>query len=385
MKNDSLSILKTFTRKLANSRYRVSTKTLIDELKNGEFGYTIEEGIEEVVNNDYVLADDFATLIDHIRPIFKEPRIFLKRENIVQHVENASKFDNSTLKSTYKDEKLWRFKNGQPAPEFVHSYVYEDDLAIYENKFVCYVVDQVYEAITKKINELALSVETVNRKMGGETDNLFTTAEYVDFMGKELPVLITNDDATVGVIRSLIKTKKLLISFKNKPLYQACKKEGSFNPLGLKPTNILLKDPNYHYCYNFYLNYLNKDPNFQSEDKMYLGYVTVNLLGALSSLGFELSQDNENIGVNHSAVLKFNQIVFNKQPFKASVSQYGEDGLLLTVEETVDGNEGKYLFRAINSTASKNIEGFTNLSEYVANLSQKDESFIKTFIVNDIE
>ncbi len=383
MNNDSLQILKTFSRKLVNSRFRVAPKKLIEQLKNGEFGYTVEEDSQVVAVNDFVLVDDFVTLIDHIKAIFNEPLKFLKKEEVVRNVESTSNFSNSVLRETIKDEKLWRLKNGKVSPEFIHSFAYEDNLAIYENKFVCYVVDAVYEAVCKKINELALSVETVNKKMSKDGVGTFTTSEYVDFMIDDLLTLVTDESATVGVIRSLIKTKKLLISLKNREVYRACKKDGKFNPLALKATNILTKNDNYRYVYNFYLNYFNRDPEIGEQDKMYLGYVTVNLMGALDSLGFELAEDTEKIGVTNSAVLKFSKIVFNKPPFIATLTQYEEDGVMLTVNETADNSSAKYLFRAINTERAKKIEGFESVSSLIANA--KTEDVIRTFIVNDIE
>ena len=214
MKNDSLSILKTFTRKLYNCRYRVDANTLISELQNGGFGYIVEKGAEKVVNNDFVLASDFESLLQSIRVIFKEPRLFLKKENVVMHAELASKINNTTLKQTYKDEKLWRIKEGQPSPEYVHSYVYEDDTAIYENRFVCYLIDEVLKAVSKKINELAVAVETLNRKIGKDGEMLLTTSNYVDFMGEELPVLITDDSATV---KRFYKTEDKIILHPENP------------------------------------------------------------------------------------------------------------------------------------------------------------------------
>ena len=86
MKNDSLQILKTFSRKLVNSRFRVAPKTLIEQLKAGEFGYTVTENAEPVAVNDFVLVDDFTTLIDHIKVIFNEPLKFLKKEDVIKHV-----------------------------------------------------------------------------------------------------------------------------------------------------------------------------------------------------------------------------------------------------------------------------------------------------------
>ena len=383
MNNDSLQILKTFSRKLVNSRFRVAPKKLIEQLKNGEFGYTVEEDSQTIAVNDFVLVDDFVTLIDHIKIIFNEPLKFLKKEPAIRQVESTSNFSNAVLRDTLKDEKLWRLKNGKPSPEFIHSFAYEDNLAIYENKFVCYVVDAVYEAVCKKINELALSVETVNKKIKKDGVATITTTEYVDFMVDDLLTLITDESATVGVIRSLIKTKKLLVALKNREVYRACKKDGKFNPLALKATNILTKNDNYRYVYNFYLNYFNREPEIGEQDKMYLGYVTVNLLGALDSLGFELAENTEKIGVTNSAGLKFSKITFNKSPFTATLTQYGEDGIMLTVNEIEDNSSAKYLFRAISSERAKKIEGFESVSSLIAN--QQVDGVMRTFIVNDFE
>ena len=138
MKQSSLTILNNFTRKLVNCRYRVAIESLVEDLKNGGFGYSIKESEKEVSNNDFVLADDFETLLESIRVIFRAPRLHLKKENVVMRAESASKHNVSTLKATYKDEKLWRIKDGEPSPEYVHTFVYEDDYAIYENRFVCW-------------------------------------------------------------------------------------------------------------------------------------------------------------------------------------------------------------------------------------------------------
>ena len=46
MTKKSFEILKTFTRKLANCRYRVAPTTLIEDLKSGGFGYSVEEGFK---------------------------------------------------------------------------------------------------------------------------------------------------------------------------------------------------------------------------------------------------------------------------------------------------------------------------------------------------
>ena len=168
MSEMSLNILKTFTRKLANCRYRVRLDSIINYMNDGKFGYTTEDGVETVITNDLVFADDIATVIAHLKAIFKEPHIFLKKEEIIQNVAVASKMDNETLKMNYKDSKLWRIKDYETALEYAHAIVHEDNLAIYENRFITALIDAIYETLTKKLNELCDTLESLNYKITGE-------------------------------------------------------------------------------------------------------------------------------------------------------------------------------------------------------------------------
>ena len=70
MNNDNRSILKLFTRKLANCRYRVSSTALVEFLRSGKFGFTRSDNQETVVTNEYLFVDDIATAINHLRLIF---------------------------------------------------------------------------------------------------------------------------------------------------------------------------------------------------------------------------------------------------------------------------------------------------------------------------
>lgn len=380
MKDNSLSILKNFTRKLANCRYRVAIETLVDDLKKGGFGYTVAEGKEEVVNNDFVLADDFETLLKSIRVVFRDPRLHLRKEDIVLRAEAASKQNVSTINATFKDEKLWRVKDGEPKPEYVHSYVYEDNHAIYENRFVCFVVDRVLDEVSKKINSLANNIETLDKMIKAKKRP--SSLQYIEGLGEEMPMLVTDENVDVQIIQSLVESKKWLISLKHTPLYQVCKKEGVFNPLGLKPTNILTKDPAYYNIYNFYLNYLNKEPALQTEQGMYMGYATVHMFCALREMGFTVSEETSKIGITNSGALRYTSVEFTKGLFRVVISQ--EDGGILMSVKTPDENEGKYLFKVLSNAQTAEMEGFTTIANYISSLPER-EDLVKTFIVNDVE
>ena len=388
MSEMSLNILKTFTRKLANCRYRVRLDSIINYMNDGKFGYTTEDGVETVITNDLVFADDIATVIAHLKAIFKEPHIFLKKEEIIQNVAVASKMDNETLKMNYKDSKLWRIKDYETALEYAHAIVHEDNLAIYENRFITALIDAIYETLTKKLNELCDTLESLNYKITGEEIVALPYFDYLKYSDEcnGLPVLLNAKNPTVLAINSLIKSKKELTSLKSRDLYKACKKARPFILQNVKPTNILTHDKEYNFCYLFYLNYFNKDPIITTERKMFIGYTQVNLFTALSKMGFVPSQETQEILVNNSAQMKFENLEFVKEPFVISVSMRTEDEINLRIHETIDQNFGNYVLKIANQTAKEQIAEFTTPTEYVAKLNDfsADEVYT-TFLVTDVE
>ena len=387
MSIDNLSILKTFTRKLANCRYKVTLNNVIKYMREGRFGYTVEDDCNTVITNDLVFADDIATLIIHLRAIFKEPHIFLKKEELIQNVAVASKMDNESLRLNYKDDKLWRIKDGETALEYAHAYVHEDNLAIYENRFITALIDIVDEVVRKKLNDLVTELETLNHKISGLDLIGLTAKEYVDYSDacNGLPVLLSIRQPLVNAIASLIKSKKQLTMLKSRDLYKACKKAKPFNFLNLTATNILQHDREYNYCYLFYINYLNRDPIITSERKMYFGFIEVNLFKALADLGFEPSEDTQEILINNSAHLKFERLDFIKEPFTVSISIKSDDELNLTVTETADGNVANYVIKALDHTAVKLTPEFENVDQYAQKLTdEQDETVMRTFLVTNI-
>ena len=80
--HDRFEVLKLFTRKLVNCRYKISAKKVAEYLNKGKFGYTFDETGDNLITNDSVFADDVALAVDRIRAIYSEPHISLKKEEI---------------------------------------------------------------------------------------------------------------------------------------------------------------------------------------------------------------------------------------------------------------------------------------------------------------
>ncbi len=355
MKSDNLSILKQFARKLANCKNKVSVDTLIESLNEGKFGYTLNLKEQQIVTNDFIFADDIATAVKHIKAIFSEPHISLKQENVVQNSDQATKIDARSMSATLKDEKLWRVKGNALKPEYVHAYVQEDNLAIYENRFVCYLIDTLFDAVNQKVCAMLNGVKTINGQMAlglneEEQSSVFSNEDYLKYSADNdgLPVLLSNEDIFVKIVSSLIKSKKILTSLKEDAVYLACKKAGPFDGANAENTNIFENDVHYNFCYNFVMNYFNKDVAVSSEEQSYYNFVQVNLFTALNNLGYKPSEKNENIGVSNSANLKYSSLLFESKIFNVELAQ-DSNSLIVKITNNVDHNQSINLLKVAYS------------------------------------
>lgn len=391
MEINNLSVLKTFTRKLANCRYKVDLDNVISYIEKGDFGYTVEEGAENVVTNDTVFASDMSSLIVHIKNIFRQPHIFLKKEEVVRNVETLSKIDNEALMMNYKDSKLWKIKDSETALEYAHAYVHEDNLAIYENRFITCLIDIIFLSISKKLNRLCDKLSTVNGIISGK-DRVISlpTKKYADYLSAvdEIPVLASNKNVLVNTINSLNKSRKQLQVLMGRDLYQACKKARPFDILNLKETNILLHDKEYNYCYVFYTRYFDKDPIITTESKMYEGFVHINSFVALKNLGFTPDKTEENkpqeILVNNSANVKYAPLSFSKNPFTVTLSQAEDGGIDVLVTENTDSNEARFAIKILSSAKVAKTENF-DVNDYAKKLIEsQSEEIYQTFLITDL-
>ena len=379
---NNIEILKLFTRKLANCKYLVPADKLTQYLNDGSFGYSFNESGDNIVTNDSVFADEVAQVVEHIRLIFHEPHIILKQEETVRNVSTATEFDVRAFNETIKDEKLWRVKLGEIKPEFVHTYVREENLAIYENRFICYLLDFLCDSVTKKLNTLCESLSTFNRKID-EKDNViaYPQQEYIGYTEnvEEIPLLLKKSDPQIVAICSLFKSKTVLNSLKSYEIYKACKQVG-FDITSLKPTNILNCDKNYNYCYRFYLSYLLRDNLYLTESQMYSQFALINLMTAITNCGFDVASDSEDVVINNSTELKVDCVNFEKGLFRINLSKEKDD-IFVTITELADMSTAKYLFRILTAEHKKNIG--KSISEYADKLNKETNDYTQIFILTD--
>ncbi len=386
--NSNLQILKLFSRKLSNCRFKVPVKSVVDYMERGQFGYSVKEGEDEVVTNDSVFASTVGVVVTEIRGIFRNPRLHLRKEELVQNVSVASHFDNETLRKSYKDSSLWKVNsNGEMAPESVHTFVYEDDYTIYENRFLTALIDELYGMITRKINAIQASLTTLNSKVTEQKSALgLPNFEYIDLADQEggIPVILATKDARVGVIEALVRNKKKLQVLMNSNVYKSCKKKGEFVLHRTNPTNILMQDKNYHVCYDFYLHYLRRDVDLTTPEKMYESFVFVNLLCALHGYGYVCKDAEQDVYVDSRINIKFENLTLVKAPFEVTLNKGKDEDLVITVTNAVSGSVMTHRVKTLYSESAL-LQGDKTAKQICEEFkAEYDNDLCKTWFVSDL-
>lgn len=218
---------------------------------------------EIACQKDWAYLRKISTVLNVIMSIVAHPHISNRQEEIVTRIEQAKQLSNEDFSRVMKNGSLWKRYNLKMVPENVYYYQNVDELCIYENQFVCLVLD----LLLKELNE------------------------YANFYIKMLPSMKN------GILPCLDgrKPQKILIYtdslrrrityLKNTRFYKEVSKAKPISR-NIQRTNILLKDNLYHRVYRFYREYLGTEERFITYRLMY-EYTSALITKELSSRGFK--------------------------------------------------------------------------------------------------
>ncbi len=389
MNQQSAKILENFARKMANCRHNVTVQSLVEHLGRGKFGYSYLKDGSGVELNEFVYAEDVMLVITQIRNIIKEPHIFLKREGIIQNASVATNIDTEALLETYTDYKLWKVKDNAFEPEYVHSFVNEDNLAIYENCFITHLIDLLLRHCVENITRLMNSVKTINELSGiGKLPKGAVTEKYFSFFDSnngEPPVLADCEGPDVVTLNTFIKCQKILQSLTHTEFYKACKKNKRFVLMALKPTNILLMDKRYNYCYLFYNNII-RNNRAKKIDQAYVSFVTINFFELLLENGFTLASEDEIVKVSRSGALNIENLAFTKEPFTVTLNKETDSRVLnFDVRLNPENTVAKYTIEVLENIAYEEIPNCPDVNLYAYHLDKvKKEEVSAAFLITDV-
>lgn len=273
------------------------------------------------------------SLLGIILSIAEKPHISTRREEVFARIEQAGQLSADDFKRVCHDGSLWKRRGVKMVPEELYYFRNEDELCIYENRFIVLLID----LIGKEITEL--------KRVYGER---------LPRIGENTDVLYAGD---AGMALDFARNiEKRVAYLKNTGFYKIVGKE---KPLKgrISPTNILLKDLKYRACFKFYNGFLKYQSEGEEAEDL-RSVIKIYIVKSLKKLGFDLKEGknlNEYKACGKEFLLNFD---FNKKGAvildvthkisKKTVKYalFAEDGRSAEVaEEFASGDDGKISVR----------------------------------------
>lgn len=215
---------------------------------------------------DEEFFEEISALLNVILSIISHPHLTNKREEVVVRIEQAKNLSAEDFKQVLKDSSLWKEHGLQMIPEEIYYYQYVNELCIYENRFITLLVDLIEAELIK----------------------------YGDFYVALLPSVQSTEDENKGLntketgrLLQTVEKLKMRVSFiKSTPFYKIVSKSVKISKV-IRPTNILLKDRLYRYCFRFYNHFVRYGDN-NSRVKDFRTYYVILLLRELKERGYVL-------------------------------------------------------------------------------------------------
>ena len=217
---------------------------------------------EESLRADDFVFERISFALRVIASIAARPHLSTKREEIVTRVEKAKQISPDDFGRVCRDSSLWKRRKAVMIPENIYYFQHTDELAIYENRFVVMLIDEIDKELSR----------------------------YVDFYTKILPS-IDDGACSLDAIKlsqkfcSTDRLRREVDFIKETNFYKTVGKEKRLRGK-VKPTNILIKDPKYRECYKFYDDFVKYKVTDSQKDE--ISFYKLLTLKALKTLGFSL-------------------------------------------------------------------------------------------------
>ena len=258
--------------------------------------------------SDLAYFGEMSFVLSVITSIISHPHISGKTEDIILRTELANSASVDTFRDTLRDPVLWTQRDRHMVPEYVHYRQHIDDLCIYENVFVVMLVKMLFSEVSKYADFYATLIKTF-----GEGDRALSLDEH---------------NVSVALAKLQKLTKKIRY-IQNTRFYKEINKQKTVLRT-VHPTNILLKDRLYNYCFKFYRSLVTYPDKASLLRDFGIHYYTL-LLKALKSKGFAHGGKSAKLTFDGENSLIPAPMELENETFHLTVEPYGENrGIVLT-------------------------------------------------------
>ena len=276
-KEDFLFQLNTKLRGIINSDS--SFNYLYNLLQKGKINLYKKTDVSQIEKQIKIIKD----LLNKVVSIIYKPLMSSSFKDSILRSEKSGPLSASSFKETTKDARLWKDKEGDMSPEYVHSLENEDTIDIYENRFIVLFINFLEEKINDLVNLRMVKIPCIEDHYQTNLNSYSSFGVYNDFYLKSYPIsevldpeFEDIDDTYKGIFDLEKKIKKL----KSTHFYKLL--SDRYIDRNVIPTSILLHNDLYFACYHFYKSNTTLNEANDVRNKYYYNYFLLNLFLAIS-------------------------------------------------------------------------------------------------------
>ena len=210
----------------------------------------------EIRNFDMSFLDVIESVYPAMLKIMRNPKKTIRYDEEVVAVEKAKKVNSQTVRHLSSHTQLIKeiTKAGDVIPSKVLTTFAEEELAIYENRFIKSLVRRCEMFLERRYEVMKVSLESF------ATDRLNVSNEFL-MSGQKVTVnldisiksdLTTNVEATKAQYERLLHVREMIQGLKGTEFMRALAKAREVLPPIMK-TNIILHNPDFKLCYGLWL------------------------------------------------------------------------------------------------------------------------------------
>lgn len=357
--------------------------SLYNALKTNKIKLTEKYDYSEIKNK----LDEFSRVLDKVISIIYRPHIEVSTSDIVLRSELAGNLSRDSFFDTTRDTKLWKRKNGEFSPEYVHTKENVDTIVNYENRFIAMLVSEIddeFEILRNSIEFVNDSIEEKfeTKSIGYGEHSIFN--EFKEFSFPYEGIFVKPSSKVTAINKLIIKINRRLKNIKATEFFEL-NNEKKIND-AIIPTNVLMHDQKYNYCYKYYRNnylFVHED-NFSYESHFY-NYMIVSLFSYLahSRVGYSKKNMLSKVYFDENGELHFNPIKFKKGVFSYLIKEYGNDrGVIIKtqyVEKVISKKRKSFKDDAnyyLLPIFTLNEDSYKNIDHKILKLSKDYENVI---------
>lgn len=336
--------------------------------------------------------NELKNVLDKIIAIVYHPAILVRHSRVVLRSEQAGQLSHESFEETMRDPKLWKEKNHVMIPEYVHSLETLDSIERYENAFISYLIDEIDKEIEETLSALSPFVESVEEHYQSKTASYGDFSFFHDLRKRNYPYrffLVSEKEKKNEVLVLANKLKRKSRNLKGTEFYKLNRK--NFVSSNVYPTNILIHDRLYSYCYQFYVKQAQKEEG--KNISSFYCYCLISFLASLKECGLLKEENFPTLSFDEKNKIHFSPFSFSHYPFLFSVEEEKEYAISIKVEIEdekgmkidssyhllkfleVYSSEQKRQVKSFKESSSKNFDTFTLV---VRNNSAKEYDNILT-------